>query len=63
MQTFIQNSVDAWIILGSTVFVIIVAFGHNVYHKLSLLNKKHHFIVWNDNSIDSIYAWDDEDEL
>ena len=52
----------AWLIMGSIAFVFLVAFGGSVCRRLKKLNRKYHLIVWDDHSIDSNYAWDDDDE-
>lgn len=56
-QVAIQpNPQGALLICGCILLVILMAFGSTVYHKLCILNKKHHVIEW-DN--DSVYVWDD----
>ncbi|EJX11117.1 secreted protein [gut metagenome] len=53
------NPQGALLIWGCILLVILMAFGSTAYHKLCTLNKKHHVIEW-DN--DSIYVWDDDDD-
>lgn len=58
MTTAILLSDEALPIYGCLFFVAFVAFGDTVCKKLSSLNKKHHIISW-DN--DTIYSTDDDD--
>ncbi|MCC8071390.1 MAG: hypothetical protein LIO90_06280 [Bacteroidales bacterium] len=44
---------------GCIALVIILCFGHTAYSKLTSLNKKHHFI---EIEHDSIYARTDDDD-
>ena len=63
MQMIIPNSLSAWLIVSCVVFMFVLCFGHKIFHTLKKANHIHHFLVWNDNSIDSIYDWDDEDDM
>lgn len=58
MSANIQDPYGAWLILGCIVFVLLVACGSTVCHKLGELNRKHHLIEWGN---ESIYAWDDDE--
>ena len=62
MHTVIQSGFGAWLIIGCVLFVILLAFAGKVYHKMKYENHKHHFIVFNDNSVDSIYGYEDDDD-
>ena len=62
MHTVIQSSFGAWLIMGCALFVIFLAVAGKVYHKLKEENNKHHFIVFNDNSVDAIYGFEDEED-
>lgn len=39
--------------------VLLVTFGGGLCQRLSLFNKKHHILEWENGSI---YDWDDDDE-
>ena len=59
LQSTIQNLQGALLIWGCLLFVVVLAFGSVVCHKLSTLNHKYHVIEWDH---DSVYANDDEDD-
>ena len=62
MHTVIQSGFGAWLIIGCVLFVILLACAGKVYHKMKYENHKHHFIVFNDKSVDSIYGYEDDDD-
>lgn len=63
MQMIIPNTLNAWLIVACAAFALFVCFGIKLIKHLNYENKKHHFLVWNDNSIESLYDWDDEDDM
>lgn len=48
---------------GSAVLILVVLFCRKFFCKAWRYNKKHHLIAFNDNSVDSLYAWDEDDDL
>lgn len=51
------------IAIGSAVLILVVLFCRKFFGKAWRYNKKHHLIAFNDNSVDSLYAWDEDDDL
>lgn len=51
------------IAIGSAVLILVALFGRKFFGKVWRYNKKHHLIAFNDNSVDSLYAWDEDDDL
>lgn len=51
------------IAIGSAVLILVVLFGRKFFGKAWRYNKKHNLIAFNDNSVDSLYAWDEDDDL
>lgn len=48
---------------GSAVLILVVLFSRKFFGKAWRYNKKHHLIAFNDNSVDSLYAWDEDDDF
>lgn len=59
MSAIIYNPHAAWLIIGCAAMVLLVTFGGGLSQRLSLFNKKHHILEWENGSI---YDWDDDDE-
>ncbi len=59
---FIQSQLGAWVILACVIFVIAVICGHALYHRFKVLNRRHHYVVFNDDSIDAIYGYNDDED-
>ncbi len=63
VHVVIQNTISVWLIWGSLLFVVLVAFGSKLFHWFKNYNKKHHIIAMDDRVIDNNYDWDDDDDL
>ena len=48
---------------GSEVLILVVLFCSKIFVKAWRYNTKHHLIAFNDNSVDSLYAWDEDDDF
>lgn len=63
MHTLFESEVAFGIAIGSAVLILVVLIGRKFFGKAWRYNKKHHLIAFNDNSVDSLYAWDEDDDL
>ena len=63
MHTLFESEMAFCIAIGSAVLILVVLFCRNFFGKAWRYNKKHHLIAFNDNSVDSLYAWDEDDDL
>ena len=63
MHTLFESEVAFGIDIGSAVLILVVLFCKKFFCKAWRYNKKHHLIAFNDNSVDSLYAWDEDDDL
>ena len=50
---------DLFVFWAAVAIVLLLAFGHTAWRKLSVLNKKHHFI---EIDIDSVNVYEDDDD-
>lgn len=63
MHTLFESEVAFGIATGSAVLILGVLFCRKFFCKAWRYNKKHHLIAFNDKSVDSLYAWDEDDDL
>lgn len=63
MHTLFESEMAFCIATGSAVLILVVLFCRKFFCNVWRYNKKHHFIAFNDNSVDSLYAWDEDDDL
>ena len=63
MHTLFESEVAFGIAIGSAVLILVVLFCRKFFCKAWRYNKKHHLIAFNDNSVDSLYDWDEDDDL
>lgn len=63
MHTLFESEMAFCIAIGSVVLILVALFGRKFFGKAWRYNKKHNLIAFNDNSVDSLYAWDEDDDL
>ena len=63
MHTLFESEMAFCIAIGSAILILVVLLGRKFFGKVWRYNKKHHLIAFNDNSVDSLYAWDEDDDL
>lgn len=63
MHTLFESEMAFCIAIGSVVLILVALFGRKFFGKAWRYNKEHHLIAFNDNSVDSLYAWDEDDDL
>lgn len=63
MHTLFESEMAFVIAVGSAVLILVALFGRKFFGKAWRYNKKHNLIAFNDNSVDSLYAWDEDDDL
>lgn len=63
MHTLFESEMAFVIAISSAVLILVVFFGRKFFGKAWRYNKKHNLIAFNDNSVDSLYAWDEDDDL
>ena len=63
MHTLFEREVAFGIAIGSAVLILVVLFCKKFFCKSWRYNKNHHLIAFNYNSVDSLYAWDEDDDL
>lgn len=63
MHTLFESEMAFCIAISSAVLILVVMFGRKFFGKAWRYNKKHNLIAFNDNSVDSLYAWDEDDDL
>ena len=63
MHTLFESEMAFCIAISSAVLILVALFGRKFFGKAWRYNKKHNLIAFNDNSVDSLYAWDEDDDL
>ena len=63
MHTLFESEVAFGVAIGTAVLILVVLFGRKFFSRAWRYNKKHHLIAFNDKSVDSLYAWDEDDDL
>ena len=63
MHTLFGSEMAFCIATGSAVLILVVLFCRKFFCKAWRYNKNHRLIAFNDNSGDSLYAWDEDDDL
>lgn len=63
MQTFFGSPMGVWTIVLCVAVIFMVLFCRSLLRRVWRYNKKHHIIAFNDHSVDSLYAWDEDDDI
>lgn len=63
MHTLFESEMAFCIAISSAVLILVALFGRKFFGKAWRYNKKHNLIAFNDNSVDSLYAWDEDDDF
>lgn len=63
MQTLLSSPMGTWIVGGCFFAICLAILGRSIFRRLWRFNKKHHIIAFNDHSVDSLYAWDEDDDI
>lgn len=63
MQTLFGFPMSECIITGCVALVLMIVFGGRLLRFMLRFNKRHKIVAFNDKSVDSLYAWDEDDDI